>query len=100
MRLGPLSAWKRRFVQGLDLKSLMILIHILHIQIARVQSQRANLISEHVGVSKASRRALHDLEMASLDLWAAENRRKLADIQLEKARAGVLGIDYVSPASI
>jgi hypothetical protein len=69
------------------------------IQIARVQAVRANLTSEHANIAKAARRALHELEMASLDLRAAENRRKLADNHVEKARLGVLGIDYLPTAS-
>lgn len=44
-------------------------------------------------MAKATRRALHELELATIDLRAAENRRKVADSQVEKARAGVLGID-------
>jgi hypothetical protein len=39
---------------------------------------------------------MHELEMSAIDLRAAENRRKLAGDQLEKARAGMLGIDAVS----
>ena len=64
-------------------------------QITRLRAQRTNLISEYANISKATRRALHELEMASFDLRTAENRRKLADMHLEKARMGVLGIDYV-----
>jgi hypothetical protein len=70
-----------------------------HIQIARVQVHRAHLTSEYTHIAKATRRALHELEMASLDLRAAENRRKLADSHVEKARLGVLGIDYLPTAS-
>lgn len=64
-------------------------------QIARLRAQRANLTSEYANVSKATRRALHELEMASFDLRTAEKRRKLADTHLDMARMGVLGIDYV-----
>jgi hypothetical protein len=69
------------------------------IKIVRVQAQRAQLTSEYTHISKAARRALHELEMATLDLRAAENRRKLADSHVEKARLGVLGIDYLPTAS-
>lgn len=31
--------------------------------------------------------------MATIDLRAAEGRRKIADMQLEKAKTGSLGID-------
>ena len=36
---------------------------------------------------------MHELDIVTLDLRAAEARRKVADSQVEKARAGVLGID-------
>jgi len=62
-------------------------------EIARVQAHRAHLASDYVQVAKATRRALHELDLAAIDLRAAENRRKVADSQVEKARAGVLGID-------
>lgn len=75
----------------------LILLHTT--QIARVQAQRAHLTSEYTSISKAARRALHELEMASWDLRAAEDRRKLADSHVEKARLGVLGIDHLPTAS-
>lgn len=50
---------------------------------------------EHEYIAQTTRRAIHELAMASLDLAAAQKRRINADAQLEKARAGVLGIDYV-----
>lgn len=68
----------------------------LDIEIARLQTHRAHLASEYVQVSKGTRRALHELDTATLDLRAAESRRKVADSQMEKARAGVLGIDAVA----
>jgi hypothetical protein len=34
--------------------------------------------------------------MAAIDLRAAESRRKVAGIHMEKAKAGVLGIDAVA----
>lgn len=33
--------------------------------------------------------------MASIDLKAAEKRRTIADAQVEKARIGALGVDFV-----
>jgi hypothetical protein len=39
------------------------------------------------------RRALQELEFATIDLRAAESRRKVADHQLALANAGSLGID-------
>lgn len=53
------------------------------------------LSSEHKNIVKATRRALHELDVATLDLRAAEFRRKATSAQLEKAKAGVLGVDYV-----
>ncbi|KAF8228513.1 hypothetical protein L208DRAFT_1403811 [Tricholoma matsutake] len=44
-------------------------------------------------ISKGTRRALHELDTGTLDLCAAESQQKVADSQMEKARAGVLGID-------
>jgi hypothetical protein len=67
-------------------------------EITRIQAHRAHLVSDYVQVAKATRRALHELDIATIDLRAAENRRKLADSQVEKARAGVLGINAVDRA--
>lgn len=65
------------------------------LQIARLQGHRAHLVAEYSQITKGTRRALHELDTATIDLRAAESRRKIADAQLEKARAGVLGIDAV-----
>jgi hypothetical protein len=48
-----------------------------------------------VQIARTTRRALHELDMATIDLQAAEQRRRIADIQFEQARAGTLGIDAV-----
>jgi hypothetical protein len=53
------------------------------------------LVSEYERNALDLRRALHELDMSTIDLKASENRRKLADEQLSKARMGVLGIDAV-----
>lgn len=37
---------------------------------------------------------MHEQEMAEIELAAARMRREVADSQLEKARLGLLGIDY------
>lgn len=66
-------------------------------KIARLESHRANLAADYVELAKNTRRALHELDMATIDLRAAEARRKVADGHLEKARAGMLGIDAVPP---
>ncbi|KAF5330413.1 hypothetical protein D9619_005850 [Psilocybe cf. subviscida] len=50
--------------------------------------------------SRAVYRALQELDMANIDLNAAESRRLVAEQQLEKAKSGLLGIDALSfPAS-
>lgn len=48
---------------------------------------------EHFQHIASARRALQELDMASIDMQAAENRRRIADLQLEKAKTGSLGID-------
>ncbi|KAJ7184250.1 hypothetical protein C8R46DRAFT_1208476 [Mycena filopes] len=48
-------------------------------------------------LDKAARRALAELDCATLELGAVEARRKVADTHLEKARSGVLGIEYIPP---
>lgn len=55
----------------------------------------ARLIEEHAQLARATRRAIHELDIATIDLHAAEQRRQIADTQLEHAKAGQLGIDYV-----
>lgn len=45
-------------------------------------------------VLKAARKAMHEQEMAEIELTAARMRREVADSQLEKSRVGQLGIDY------
>lgn len=50
--------------------------------------------AEYGETLKAARKALHEQEMAEIELAAARMRREIADSQLEKARVGSLGIDY------
>ena len=45
---------------------------------------------EHI---KAWTKAIRDLDMSCLDLNAAESRRRITDMQLEKAKSGTLGVD-------
>lgn len=56
---------------------------------------RAKLVAEHAQLARNARRAIHELEIVTIDLHAAEQRRQIADAQLEQAKAGQLGIDYV-----
>ncbi|KAF8078115.1 hypothetical protein FPV67DRAFT_1464230 [Lyophyllum atratum] len=69
-------------------------------EIARLQVHRAHLASEYTQLAKGNRRALHELDLSTIDLRAAELRRKVADIQYQKARNGALGIDYAVETSI
>jgi len=62
-------------------------------ELTRLQAHRAHIASDCLQHEKGARRALHELDMATVDLRAAEGRRKIADMQLEKAKTGSLGID-------
>lgn len=66
-------------------------------QIARLRSARTRLATEFSVVSRNEHRLLHELTMSTLDLSMAEQRRVVASAQLDKARSGVLGMDYVHP---
>ena len=68
-------------------------VDLQSLQISRLQAHRAHLTAEYTTISKLTRRAMHELDMAAMDLRAAETRRRIADSHMEKARAGVLGID-------
>lgn len=63
-------------------------------QTRNVHAEGVRLAAEYAAHSKAVKRALHELEMASMELELAERRRAVADAQLEKARIGQLGIEY------
>lgn len=65
------------------------------LQLSQLQSHRAHLVSEYTQLGKGTRRALHELDTATIDLRAAELRRRVADVQYEKARNGALGVDYM-----
>ncbi|KAJ8454634.1 hypothetical protein ONZ51_g12917 [Trametes cubensis] len=65
-------------------------------EIARVHAHRMHLEAEYIQTAAAARRALHELDMSTLDLKMAEARRVIADRQLEKAQIGMLGIDYIA----
>lgn len=43
---------------------------------------------------KGTRKAVYEQEMGEIELAAARMRREVADSQMEKARLGLLGIDY------
>ncbi|XP_006458264.1 hypothetical protein AGABI2DRAFT_176683 [Agaricus bisporus var. bisporus H97] len=69
----------------------------LELDLVRYRSHRVNLNQVHDQVSRTTRRALHELDMATIDLRMAETRRRIADAQVEKAKLGVLGIDGSTP---
>ncbi|KAJ3551966.1 hypothetical protein NP233_g12981 [Leucocoprinus birnbaumii] len=69
----------------------------LEAEVRLKRAARLNVSKEMDRLNSQCLRALHDVEMASIDLRAAEGRRKIADAQLEKARQGALGIDYNPP---
>jgi len=50
--------------------------------------------TEYGETLKAARKAMHEQEMAEIELAAARMRREVADSQLEKARLGLLGVEY------
>ncbi|KDQ60642.1 hypothetical protein JAAARDRAFT_31606 [Jaapia argillacea MUCL 33604] len=66
-------------------------------EIALLRAHRIHLASERAQITLSARKAMHELEFSNLDLKLAESRRKIADIQFQKAKAGALGIDYVKP---
>jgi len=50
--------------------------------------------AEYGEALEAAWKAMHEREMAEIESAAARMRREVADSQLEKARFGLLGIDY------
>ncbi|KAJ3505504.1 hypothetical protein NLJ89_g7381 [Agrocybe chaxingu] len=71
--------------------------------IARLDTHRTNAASDHLQQMKGLHRALHELHLSSIDLHAAESRRRIAESQMEKAKTGSLGIDaaeLVDPQSV
>lgn len=45
-------------------------------------------------IAKATRKAINELAVAQVDLKVAELRRATTSAHLEKAREGMLGIDF------
>ncbi|KAI1795996.1 hypothetical protein LXA43DRAFT_1090614 [Ganoderma leucocontextum] len=64
--------------------------------IARVRAHRTHIENEYIKIAKNTRKALNDLMIADIDLKNAESRRAVSSAQLEKARAGKLGIDFIA----
>lgn len=65
----------------------------------RLRTHHAHITAEATAIEKSTRRAMHELGMAAIDLRLAERKREAAVRQVELARAGVLGIDYVPPTA-
>jgi len=63
------------------------------VEINRLDAHRAHAAAECKRSLKASRRALHELDMTTLELRAAQHRRELAESHRKKAHHGLLGID-------
>ncbi|KAJ6618346.1 hypothetical protein B0H10DRAFT_2217860 [Mycena sp. CBHHK59/15] len=89
VQLPPIPAWEGRDVER----------HELALAQQASRTHRAIMRAQYVQVEKATRRALYELETATIELRAVEGRRRVADTHLERARAGVLGIEYVAPPS-
>ena len=63
-------------------------------QIAGAQKIRLAAAEEYKAMLLQKQRTLHDLQLAELDLRAAQMRRMIAEDQLERARMGELGVEY------
>ncbi|KAF8516899.1 hypothetical protein BU17DRAFT_92262 [Hysterangium stoloniferum] len=59
-------------------------------ELKRIKEQRAKLDLEHVSVTRAVRRAQHELDLALLELKYAEERRKAAEKAHERTVRGYL----------
>lgn len=69
------------------------------LQLARLRSVRVGLAKSYGGIMTARSRAQHELAISMIELDLAEKRRIIADAQLDRAREGALGIDYVQPSA-
>ncbi|KIM57599.1 hypothetical protein SCLCIDRAFT_130003 [Scleroderma citrinum Foug A] len=63
----------------------------------RFDAYRVHVASEQCKAGKAWRRAVHELEMATLELKTAQSRRELAEGLRKRAHAGLLGIGATTP---
>jgi len=59
-------------------------------ELKRIREQRAKLDLEHISVTRAVRRAQHELDLALLTLKYAEERRKAAEKTHERTVKGYL----------
>lgn len=76
---------------------ILELTALAFLQLVRYRSTRVHINQDYDQKSRNTRRALHELDMATIDLRMAETRKKIAGVQLEKAKHGMLGIDAVPP---
>ncbi|KAG6334561.1 hypothetical protein ID866_4537 [Astraeus odoratus] len=60
----------------------------------------AQVSDEARKAGKAWRRALHELDLATLEVKAAQQRHELAETLRKRAHAGVLGIDTSTGAEV
>ena len=63
-------------------------------QIAGAQKIRLAAAEEYKTMLLQKQRTSHDLQLAELDLRAAQMRRMITEDQLERARMGELGVEY------
>ncbi|KAI0361966.1 hypothetical protein OH77DRAFT_1515292 [Trametes cingulata] len=68
----------------------------LEAEVARIRAHRTHLETEYLQIAAATRRAMQEYDISTMDLKMAEKRRELADSALEKARLGILGSEYLS----
>ncbi|KZT69018.1 hypothetical protein DAEQUDRAFT_765800 [Daedalea quercina L-15889] len=66
----------------------------LAVEIAQAHAQRLKAAKEYKEKWLEGRRIIHEFEVVDFDFRAAEMRRIIADDQLERAKAGELGIEY------
>lgn len=71
----------------------VIRIPTQHSQIEAMEAIRARAAAEYCQISKAVRRAIHELDLTTMDLRAAQSRRERAEIHRKKAAAGFLDIE-------
>jgi len=63
-------------------------------QITRLASLNVSQKAAAEPLIRAAERSRHELEMSLLELYGAGERRKVAAVQVEEARAGMLGVGH------
>lgn len=95
-RLG--SKYRDEVVVNSSTTITTLLIGLIHIstQLSQIEAMgiiRVRTAAEFVQISKAVRRALHELDLTTMDLRAAQSRREHAENHRKKAAAGFLDIE-------